>query len=559
VNFCVLTQRLLVSLISIQCLAQGPHSAKTAESTQSAKQPNRELKLTPEQQRGWRLLKSAEADAAGLEPDMRAFVLWRASYAYVPVDPKKAESLAKDSFVASEAIEDPPDKDQCGPIGSAGDIKSWIQERVLSDMIKKDRIAQVEEMLPSATAPVQNRITTELVRHYVTTKDLGRAQALLTQLAESDQYPYDAASDLLLAMGPEQAADRMTVFGQALNNFEQHGTANGIGMEDLGTLIERTWKELPPSVVLEAINKMLEEAKSKESHSRFSIASEKGSVNLNSTYELRLFQLLPVLDELDKDRAERLLNENRDIQPRLAKYPKGMASITSEGNIYSYGITDDDSSQASQSASREQAGQQAEQQIVHRISEIGKESEKDPQQAVNDAMMLPVQDMSQNSSPRAEALLMVARNAEKKKPSLAKSALDEIMKFEDQLTPAEVRGIADVPRVYLEMGDADSAGKALKPILKAAEKLYAHDTDADDPNKAFKGTWPSADLWRKCVQIAAKISPPLAEEVIGEIPDADISASIKIAYASTLLGQTSGVPILVSDCRKNGSSYNFSN
>lgn len=172
-------------------------------------------------------------------------------------------------------------------------------------------------------------------------------------------------------------------------------------------------------------------------------------------------------------------------------------------------------------------------------------------------MMLPLQDMSQDSSPRAEALLMVARNAEKKKPSLAKSALDEIVKLEDQFTPSQVKGIADVPKIYLDLGDADGAKKALKPMLKAAERLYAHDTDADDPNKAFKGTWPSADLWRKCVQVAAKISPALAEEIIGEIPDPEIAAAQRVALASSLLGST-GEPTIVGDCRKNGSSYNTS-
>ncbi len=226
-------------------------------------------KLTPEQERGLRLLKAAVAE--GLEPDMRAFVLWCASYAYVPIDPKKAESLAKDSFTASEGIEDPSDKDQCGSVGSAGDIKGWIQERVLSEMIQKDRIADAEELLPQTEEQVRSRITTELVRHYVGKKDFGRAQALLSQLVDIEQYPFGAAADLLLAMGPEQAADRMTVFSQALNNFEQRGTANGIGMEDLGTLVERTWTHLPPSVVLEAIDKVLDEAKSKQSHSRLSM------------------------------------------------------------------------------------------------------------------------------------------------------------------------------------------------------------------------------------------------------------------------------------------------
>ena len=542
---------LSLAAVSLPSFGQNsPVSTRHAKNTTTTAQP----KLTPAQERGLRLLTAAEGEAAGLTPDMRAFVLWRASYAYVPVDPKKAESLAKQSFTATEAIEDPPVKDQCGSIGSAGDIKSWIQERVLSEMVQKAKIAQAEELLPQAVEPVRNHITTELIKHYIEKKNLAPAEALLTSLAEIEQYPFGAAGDLLLAMGPEQAADRMNIFNQALNNFEQHGSTQMMGPVDMGTFVERTWTHVPSAVVLKALDKMLDEAKSKQSHSHLSMASDKGSVSLNSTYELRLFQLLPVLEELDKDRADNLLRDNTAIQAQLAKYPKGMNSLTSQGNIYSYGITDDDSPQAAQGVSQQQA---AEQQIRQRMNDISKEGEKDPQQAVNDSLMLPLQDISQNSSPRAEALPMTARNAQKEKPSLARFALDEIVKVEDQLTPTQLKGIADVPKIYFELGDEDDAKKALKAMVKAAERLYAHDTDAEDPNKAFKGTWPSADLWRRCVQIAGKISPALAEEIIGEIPDPEIAAAQKVAFASGLLGST-GEPMIVGDCRKNGSSYNVS-
>jgi hypothetical protein len=154
-------------------------------------------------------------------------------------------------------------------------------------------------------------------------------------------------------------------------------------------------------------------------------------------------------------------------------------------------------------------------------------------------------------------LVEIAKGAAKKKPPVAKSALDEVLKIEDQLTPQQMARLANLPQIYLDLGDEDGARKALKPLLKAAEKIYAHDTDADDPNKAFKGTWPSADLWRKCVQTAAKISPALAEEIIGEIPDPEIAASARVDFAGSLL-RASGDPLIVSDCRKNQSSYNVS-
>ncbi len=543
-----------VTLIATWCAAQTGPAAKrgTPDTAGQAKQKAAPPKLTPQQEQGLRLLKAVAAEAGGLEADMRAFVLWRASYAYVPIDPKKSESVAKDSFVASEAIEDPLDRDQCGPIGSAGDIKSWIQERVLSEMIKKEKIAEAEELLPRATEPVRTRIATELVKHYVEKKNVPRAEAMLSQLTDAEQYPFAAAANLLLNVGPEQSADRMTIFNQALSNFQQHANGGSFSTDDVGSFIERTWMHVPPALVLEAIDKVLEQTKSQESHSHYSMASAEGSVALRSPYELRLFQLLPVLEELDKDKAESLLRDDAELQAQLKKYPKGMESLTSQGNIYSYGITDDDSPKAAEGM----ATQQVAEQIRQRMMEIAKESEKDPAQAMADALGLPVQGPSQDS-PRAQLLSEIAKGAVKNKPSVAKSALDEILKIEDQLTPQQIAGIANLPKIYLDLGDEDGARKALKPLLKAAEKIYAHDTDADDPNKAFKGTWPSADLWRRCIQVAAKISTSLAEEIIGEIPDPEIAASERVDFASSLL-RASGDPVVVSDCRKNGSSYNFS-
>ncbi len=328
-----------------------------------------------------------------------------------------------------------------------------------------------------------------------------------------------------------------------------------IGDSDIGNFIERTWTKVPPAIVLEAVNKILELAKSDDSHSHFSLTTGQGGVVLNSPYEYRLFQLLPVLQELDKDKAEELLRDNAETKAKLAKYPQGMQSLIPPGQTHSYyssGITDGDSPQAADSAARDQVQAQ----IQQRMDQVLAESQKDPTQALADALGLPVQ--GEHGSPRAEVLLRIAEGAVKKKPSVAKSALDEILKIQDQLTPAEIADLASLPKIYLDLGDDDGAKKAVKVLLKAAEKLYAHDIDADDPNKAFKGTWPSSDLWRKCVQAAARMSSAFAEEIISAIPDPEIAAAQKVAFASSLLG-VSGEPVIVGDCRKTYSGYNFSN
>src|SRR5262249_48105190 len=149
--------------------------------------------------------------------------------------------------------------------------------------------------------------------HYESKKDLMHAESLLSQVADSDRYPFGTAADLLTALGAEHSADRMSIFNQALNNFEQHATEASIGGDDIGNFIERTWKDVPTALVLEAIGNVLDEAKERGSQSHYSMSSAKGSVVLNSDYALRLFQLLPILEELDKDKADALLREQTEV------------------------------------------------------------------------------------------------------------------------------------------------------------------------------------------------------------------------------------------------------
>jgi len=96
-------------------------------------------------------------------------------------------------------------------------------------------------------------------------------------------------------------------------------------------------------------------------------------------------------------------------------------------------------------------------------------------------------------------------------------------------------------------------------LVKAAHKIYEQDTDADDPNKAFQGTWPSTDLWRKAIQQGAKISPMLPEGIISGLPDADIAAFERVVFASAPVGApATDASILVADCRKKDASFRVS-
>jgi hypothetical protein len=535
----------VLSLSSGVPLAQSSNRPSRAASQSETAAP----KLKPEQEHGLRLLKTAETESAGLQPKMRAFVLLRASYAYTTVNPKHAEKLSRDAFGATLGIEDAPENDRCAAPGSAGDIKSWIQQRVLYDMVHKDQLKEVEKLLPQATASVRNQITAELVRYYESKKDLAHAEALLSTLADSDSYPFGIAASLVTALGAEHSSDRISIFNQALNSFEQHATGTSVGGDDIGTFIEHTWNDVPSGLALEAIDKVLDAAQERDSHSHYSMSSAKGSVVLNSDYALRLFQLLPILQELDKDKADALLREQTDVADQLKSHPRGMQSLQSENT--SYGVTDSGSG-----IGDAVAGQQIEAQMQERVEAVLHQADTDPTGALAKALTLPVHGPSEASSPRAHALLGIARKTAVKKKSVSKSALDDFSTIQDQLTPEEITGIDELPELYLNVEDTDGAKKAVDILVKAATKIYEHDTDPDDPNKAFKGSWPSTDLWRKAIQQGAKISPMLPEEIIAGLQDADISSFEKVVFAAALVGGSpTDTSILVADCRKNGASF----
>ncbi len=520
-------------------------------------------KLTPTQQQGLRLLKAAQTEAAALQPDMRAFVLWQVSNAYTTLSPAKKDALLRSAFLVTQSIENNSSNPESCPVSETEPcgIKGWLQESILSRILQQSADA-AEKLLPRAEPAVRRQMGAQLVEYHVGKKSFDRAEALLTAISDQKDYPYGAATDLLVALPDERAADRLTIFDQALNNFEQNGTTGGT--QDIGMLIVRCWNHLPSGLVLEAIDKVLDEAKSDKAFPwQISMTTAQGSISLNSTYELRLFQLLPVLEELDKERADSLLQDNAEMQADLQRFPNGMKSVNpsaygdpsagKNGNpgptMMSVGMGGNPTRNA-----EFQAKQEAQMGIDKQKNAVISEAETDPKQALTDALTLPLSDAYGDfSSPRVSALEAIAQSAAKKDLIVAKAALDEIVKLEDQLSPSQAQTLDKVPQSYLDLGDEEGAKKALKGLLKIAEKLYARDNDPDDPNQAFKGTWPSTSLWRKCVQIAGKISPDVALEVIAGISDPEIETFQKVAYASSLLGAP-GLPTSIAERHKNGNS-----
>jgi tetratricopeptide (TPR) repeat protein len=491
------------------------------------------------------LLTTARTEAAALEPEMRSFVLWHVAMGLEVMDPEKSREELKGAFAASQPVEEKQVEENCG-MDEVCHQKRFLQLGILREIALRAP-DEAENLLPQADPEVKEAITSELILRYTHKKDLVRAETLLLGMGDAKGYPFEAASELIAAL-PKSSPQRLSIFLQAVNNFRQQNSDHLVSLtDDLGAIVNRFWETLPPTAVLDAIDVLLDSAKEQDKRHVMRVgftAGAGGAASFDSVYKLRLFQLLPVLEQLDKSRAEDLLKENADTRSMLYQYPLGVQSLvtpTGSGSVKNSGIYSTEYSMDSDPGKEAamQARQQQRAELKRRLDQISEEIVKDPKQAFSNAMSLPLKGIGEVMlSPRVIGLMQVARGTMQKHPDIARNALEETRKNLDDVTLFQ-RGqfLAQIADSYVQMKQFEDAKKTLQEAMKAAEKLYAKDTDADDPNLAFKGVWPSTGLWWKCVQTAAAISPGLPEELIAEIGDTEIATFQRVAYANSLLGR----------------------
>jgi hypothetical protein len=96
----------------------------------------------------------------------------------------------------------------------------------------------------------------------------------------------------------------------------------------------------------------------------------------------------------------------------------------------------------------------------------------------------------------------------------------------------------------------------LKQAARSIDQHYKKDSDLGDPNKAFKGNWPSTQLWGKCLYLSTRIAPELQEPIMADIPDPEIQTFLKVMIANALLG-AEHPEIIVAEAHNDGKRHYF--
>ena len=491
-------------------------------------------------ERGMDMLKTAEGQAAGLEGGMRAYTYLQLARAYEPSDKAKALQLLEDALTATRSMDD----DQMQTRGR-------LQQQILNEMVPLAP-QRADELLSQVDVDSRERVLSALLSYYEKNKQLDHALELIYRIGQEKEIPYGAVSRLLQVLPPEQSSDAQQLFATALTSYSNHKHSGmSMGAGDFSDLIVRYWNRFPTEMVHDAIKEVLKQAAAPSDSSdtpqpqTVSMASADGAVAFNSMYEYRLFQLLPVLQQIDESEASDLLQKYQDVKTLLSKYPQGTDSISPpepQGGPGGQGGPPRGAMTMFGSGRGPGGGGGMPMPVeMQRAQKIMADAEAHPADALAQASTI--------SDPNLQANVLggIARAAWKKNSSVAKSALEKMLDVTSRMQPdQQIMSLRNAANLYVQMDETDDAKKVVERGLAAAEKVYKADTNGDDPNKALKAYWPSTEAYRSFLRIAGQISPPWAMTLLKDISDPEIKVAAQTSLASAWLDVPAGATTIVS-------------
>ena len=512
--------------------------AKTTSSPKpSVTAPPAKPKLTEQQKRGFSLLESAEAAAGGLQTPSRIVAYVHIVQICRTTEKKKAIDLMERAYESAMTLQ-PDSADQ-----NEKRVEQQLQEQVVDQYISLSP-EKVDLLLDQMPAALRVHALRSLLPYFEKSKNTERPVAVLMQLALESEMEYDIATELIQKQVPEHSEQAREPFVAALTSYQnhEHPAPSAGGFTET---IAAVYGQIPDQLVTSAIDEVLSQAKQAGENMQIrNIRMEFGStgaVEFKSIYDLQLFSVLSVLQQIDPEKAKRLLSERQDVSTFASKYPEGIGALRKDG-LMSFMVDTGQHSGTGGPASSDALEQQ-------RSSQIVESSATHPNDALANAALL---------SPRfaLQAYMGIGRENMKKNATVAGMALRKAQELLPKVPVFEqIHAVSDIIYAYELLGDRDAARSAIAEGAKTAAVLYKQDSDASDPNTAPEAYWVSTKVWRNLVEAAYELDPNTAVALLQEIPDDQLRVFAEIALASRLLGTKMNTYDVAMSVHKQGGAW----
>jgi len=491
----------------------------------AASQKPAQQKLTAQQKKAIDILQGVEGELGRFSPEMQVYLLTEIAMDYKGLDRAKRTELLNEALAAAVTMPE-------------GNERSENERSIVFALTEADPAA-----LPSLEHSTEPQVR-ELAQKLLVKQDVdqGRLMAAVQELSQWDTsagFPYLTASKLILKLGAQQSGERQAVFASAIEAY-RGADVHGRIFDTMSYVIEHCYEVLPPAMVAEAIDLVLNKATKSLADRQLNITlgGKSGHATFDSVYDLQLFELLPVLDKVDPAKAEMLRREHAAVAALTNKYPNGRSSLSPDPDLANLmaSTKGDPDSEADVEA---EFGEQR-----RRADAIVEAGAKAPDSAIASAQTLSNTPRSEYevTTLRCRALDAIATSAmQRKNATAANAALKALVAAAQDLpTMARAHYMVQAAALSAQMNDPQAAKQYLNKAMKAADEQYHNDAFGDPPNEASKYLWPSTAVWKGALVVAEHIDTGYAAEGVASLPDPEIEAVVNVARAGVMLDQEPG-------------------
>lgn len=330
---------------------------------------------------------------------------------------------------------------------------------------------------------------------------LGKLQRAADHLGETGEYPYSAMAPVIEEVNRKNPAKGQALISDALG-FYRRGSQFQMADEDFIGFM-RTTKDITPAGIrresLEAIVKNLtRDSGNKDNQNwRVRIYTSSGVAEFHARNTGLLFEVLPMIREVDPEWARRLVEQNHD----LAQADAARGKILNQEAVMVYKNPDRSPSPA-ELAAKEQWGLE-----MSRLGQIQDVAAKDPNQALTLAMS--IGDPGRQAMGMAYAAAGFENKPEQARQMLSQSqqALSSLKSNDDKLAV-----LVAIAQSAAALHDGAMARDAVEKGLDLGEQVY-EDSRKEHPDwPAY--SWDGQDDLQKLVEIGTKMD---AAHVVGRI------------------------------------------
>jgi len=476
-------------------------------------------KPTP-RQKARELLDSAAEMIAATQADTQPAALMHLADNYQVFDKKKAIDYFKQAFTAAGA-------------GSA--FARNLQTEIvvsLATLDTEEGIALLKQMpAPTDGYDYRSFAAARVIGGLAQKDQIQAAIDLADYMGSAGAYPFEGVSQILAKLPPGDPRI-VAVFSGALSAYTVKPSPS------FASLLMRYRKQLPAGMPEAALSRILNTVLSERSGQPYqtrTLSSSKGTVTFGNAEESELFEVMPLVREIDPKRYEELLSTRPGLASAMQLFPGGGPSVPDDRGITSYTVTS--SGKSSDDAAQKRAADalnsrmQMQALINTRAQAALIAAAKDPDKALDLVSEIP-------SPPKqAEVLAQIARGVGEHDPPKARRVLSQCISLLDDLQYPDDRVVVwdVVAEVAGLIKDEPLAQRAIEKLLADAAELYKQDSEKDRPNRAWREYWPSTQAFRRALIRAAKLMQVDAEALLPKIADADMNVLARITLAQALL------------------------